>query len=65
MPVLENEGKGILKKIIQTLKKNTGLFGFGFVSFPKVVTCVRSRSVYVVFFEKTDFGVLELKLKLL
>lgn len=62
MPVQENERKSV-KKIVQTLNKNTMLFGFVF--FLIVVNFVRSRSVYVVFFEKTDFHILELKLKLL
>lgn len=48
-------------KIVQTLNKNM-LFGFFFFL---IVTNVRSRSVYVVFFEKIDVHFLELKLKLL
>lgn len=54
-----------IKKNHSDLEKNTLLFVLGFVSFLKIVTNVRSGLVYVVFFEKTDFHILELKLKLL
>lgn len=59
MPVPENKRKSITK-IVQTLKKICCL-GFFFL----IVTNVRSRSVYVVFFEKIGVHILKLKLKLL